>query len=123
MSKHSEIPVPDENQIIAERRAKLKAWREKGIAFPNKFMRAQVRAELHEQYEDLDRDTMDLNPVVVKVDGRMMFKRLHGKSSFASIQDMSGSIQIYLNDSYPGKERHEEFKHYDVGDIIGVDGV
>jgi lysyl-tRNA synthetase, class II len=123
MSKHSEPPVLDENQIIAERRAKLKAWRAKGIAFPNKFMRAQVAAELHEKYEDRDRDTMDLNPVVVKVAGRMMFKRLHGKSSFASIQDMSGSIQIYLTDSYPGKEQHEEFKHYDVGDIIGVEGV
>ena len=123
MSKQSEIPVLDENQIIAERRAKLKAWREKTIAFPNKFMRAHIAAELHEKYEDLDRDTMDLNPVVVKVAGRMMFKRLHGKSSFASIQDMSGSIQIYLTDSYPGKEQHEEFKHYDVGDIVGVEGV
>ena len=112
MSKHSEVPVLDENQIIAERRTKLNAWREKGIAFPNKFMRANIASELHEKYEDLDRDTMDLNPVVVKVAGRMMFKRLHGKSSFASIQDMSGSIQIYLTDSYPGKEQHEEFKHF-----------
>ncbi|HEV2008858.1 MAG TPA: lysine--tRNA ligase, partial [Burkholderiales bacterium] len=86
-------------------------------------VRAQIAAELHEKYEDLDRDTMDLNPVVVKVAGRMMLKRVMGKASFASIQDMSGSIQLYLTDSYPGKEQHEEFKHYDVGDIIGVDGV
>jgi lysyl-tRNA synthetase class 2 len=123
MSDQNEIPKLDENQIIAERRAKLKAWREKGVAFPNKFMRAHLAADLHEKYEDLDRDTMDLNPVVVTVGGRMMLKRVMGKASFASIQDMSGSIQLYLTDSYPGKEQHEEFKHYDVGDIIGVDGV
>ena len=66
---------------------------------------------------------MDLNPVVVKVAGRMMLKRVMGKASFATIQDMSGSIQLYLTDSYPGKEQHAEFKHYDIGDIIGVDGV
>ncbi len=52
-----------------------------------------------------------------------MLKRVMGKASFATIQDMSGSIQLYITDSYPGKEQHAEFKHYDTGDIIGADGV
>ena len=116
-------PQPDDNQIIAERRAKLKALREKGIAFPNKFQRTDFAADLMEKHEDRDRDSLDLNPVVVKVAGRMMLKRVMGKASFATIQDTSGSIQLYLTDSYPGKEQHGAFKHYDSGDIIGAEGV
>ena len=123
MTEPTTPPQADENQIIAERRAKLKAWREKGNAYPNKFIHDSLAGDLHEQYEDRDRDSMDLNPVVVKVAGRMMLKRVMGKASFATIQDMSGSIQIFLTDSYPGKEQHAAFKHYDIGDIIGVDGV
>ena len=122
----SELPAPppaDENQIIAERRAKLKAIREKGIAFPNKFQRDDLAADLLERYEERDRDSLDLNPVVVKVAGRMMLKRVMGKASFATIQDVSGSIQLYITDSYPGKEQHAEFKHFDTGDIIGAEGV
>src|SRR3990172_1844816 len=116
-------PQLDENKIIAERRAKLKALREKGIAFPNKFQRTDFAADLMEKHEDRDRDSIDLNPVVVKVAGRMMLKRVMGKASFATIQDMSGSIQLYLTDSYPGKEQHAAFKHYDSGDIIGAEGI
>ena len=116
-------PELDENQIIAERRAKLQALRAKGIAFPNQFQRDNLAGDLLEDYEDRDRDSLDLNPVVVKVAGRMMLKRVMGKASFATIQDMSGSIQLYITDSYPGKEQHAEFKHYDTGDIIGAEGV
>jgi lysyl-tRNA synthetase class 2 len=123
MSEQPVTPPLDENQIIAERRAKLKALREKGGAFPNSFIRDRLAGVLQEEFEDRDRDSLDLNPVVVKVGGRMMLKRVMGKASFATIQDMSGSIQLYLTDSYPGKEQHEAFKHYDVGDIVGADGV
>jgi lysyl-tRNA synthetase class 2 len=123
MSEQPVTPPLDENQIIAERRAKLKALREKGAAFPNNFIRDRLAGDLQEEFEDRDRDSLDLNPVVVKVGGRMMLKRVMGKASFATIQDMSGSIQLYLTDSYPGKEQHEAFKHYDIGDIIGADGV
>jgi lysyl-tRNA synthetase class 2 len=123
MSEHPGTPETDENQIIAERRAKLDALRAKGIAFPNQFQRDDLAADLIEKYEDRDRDSLDLNPVVVKVAGRMMLKRVMGKASFATIQDMSGSIQLYITDSYPGKEQHAEFKHYDTGDIVGAEGV
>jgi lysyl-tRNA synthetase class 2 len=46
-----------------------------------------------------------------------------GKASFATIQDSSGSLQLYITDSYPGKEQHAEFKHFDIGDTIGAEGV
>ena len=114
---------PDENRLIAERRAKLKALREKGVAYPNDFWRQQFAAELVEKYEKVDRDSMDLNPVVVKVAGRIMLKRPMGKITFAQIQDMSGQIQVFVADNAPDKATHNAFKHYDIGDIIGVDGV
>ena len=65
-------PEADENQIIAERRAKLAALRAKGIAYPNNFQRDHLAGDLHEAYEDHDRDRLDLNPVVVKIAGRIM---------------------------------------------------
>lgn len=114
--------LPDTNKIIAERRAKLAAVRAKGEAFPNDFRRQHLAAEVVEKYESTDRDTLDTNPVLVRLAGRIVLKRVMGKASFAQLQDMSGRIQLYLTDSYPGKEQHEAFKHYDIGDIIGVDG-
>ncbi len=123
MSEKNLPPEQDENQIVAERRAKLKALREKGNAFPNGFLRLHLAGDLHEEHEERDRDSLDLNPVAVRIGGRIMLKRLMGKASFASIQDMSGSIQLYLTDSYPGKEQHAEFRRYDIGDIVGVEGV
>ncbi len=123
MDEQQPPPPQDTNQIIEERRVKLKALRDKGAAYPNDFWRDKLGAELVEQYEKTDRDALDLNPVVVSVAGRLMLKRVMGKASFATIQDMSGQIQIFLTNSYPGKEQHEAFKHYDIGDIIGVEGV
>jgi lysyl-tRNA synthetase, class II len=114
---------PDTNKIIEERRAKLKALRDQGVAYPNDFYRDSVAGDLVEKYENTERDTLDINPVVVKVAGRIMLKRVMGKASFATIQDVGGQIQIYVTDSYPGKTQHDAFKHYDIGDIIGVDGV
>ncbi|HZM43986.1 MAG TPA: lysine--tRNA ligase [Burkholderiales bacterium] len=113
----------DENRLIAERRAKLKALREKGAAYPNDFWRQDLAAELVEKYGPVDRDSMDLNPVTVKVAGRLMLRRPMGKITFAQIQDMSGQIQIFVADNAPDKESHTAFRHYDIGDIIGVEGV
>ena len=122
--EQQDTPIPqDTHRIIAERRAKLNAIREKGVAYPNDFYRQNLAAELVEKYENHDRDTLDLNPVIVKVAGRIMLKRTMGKITFANIQDMSGQIQIFVADNAPGKAEHEAFKHHDIGDIIGVDGV
>jgi lysyl-tRNA synthetase class 2 len=118
-----DVPASDENQVMADRRAKLKALRGAGWNFPNNFPRVHLAGTLSEEYEERDRDSLDLNPVVVHVAGRMMLKRLMGKASFATLQDQSGTIQLYLTDAYPGKDLHTTFKHLDVGDILGISGV
>ena len=117
-------PPNDENHVIAERRAKLKQLRETGNAYPNSFMRGHIAADLHENYENHERDFLDLNPVLAQVAGRLMLRRTMGKLSFGNIQDMSGNIQIFVADNFPNKAQHEFFKkQIDIGDIVGVDGV
>ena len=123
MSEEQNLPQLDTNKIIEERRAKLKALRAKGNAFPNDFQRVHVAAGLHEMHEDKDRDFLDLNPVVVKVAGRIMLKRVMGKASFATIQDGSGRIQLYINNDVTGADAHEAFKHWDIGDIVAARGM
>jgi lysyl-tRNA synthetase class 2 len=113
----------DTNQIIEERRAKLSALRAAGIAYPNDFRRENLAADIVAQHDKTDRSTLETNPVAVTVAGRIMLKRVMGKASFATIQDMSGRIQIYVSDGDSGETAHAAFKHYDIGDIIGVGGV
>jgi len=114
----------DENHVIAERRAKLKALREAGTAYPNDFNRGHLAADLTEKYDAMERDALDINPVLVQVAGRLMLRRTMGKLSFGNLQDMSGNIQIFVADNFPGKAEHEFFKkQVDIGDIIGIDGV
>lgn len=120
------VLVVDENKIIAERRAKLTALRE-GCpvnAHPNSFRRDAMAADLHEKYESMDKESLAaLEPVRVKVAGRMMLRRIMGKASFATIQDMTGRIQAYVTrDDLPENFYIEQFKKWDLGDIIAVEG-
>jgi lysyl-tRNA synthetase class 2 len=122
------LPAQDENSIIAERRAKLAAIREQGVAFPNDFRPQHKAAELHTQYGELDNLSLEAQPVRVVVAGRMMLKRVMGKASFATLQDSSGPkadgrIQLYITNDVAGEETHAAFKHYDLGDILGAEGI
>ena len=121
MTDEQNIPQ-DENQIIAERRAKLAALRTQGIPFPNDFQREHLAQVLHEQYADLPKEELETQTIDVVVAGRMMLKRLMGKASFATLQDMSGRLQVYITDDHTGATSHEAFKHFDLGDIVGVRG-
>jgi lysyl-tRNA synthetase, class II len=112
----------DENQIIAERRAKLTELRKTGNAFPNSFRRDSLASELHQQYDEHSKEMLEANQVVVKVAGRMVLKRVMGKASFATIQDMSGRIQLYISNDHTGQAVHDAFKHHDLGDILGAQG-
>ena len=111
-------PPTDDNRLIAERRAKLAAWRERAVAFPNDFRRDALAAQLLTTYTDRDAAWLEAHPVQVRVGGRMMFKRVMGKASFAKIADRSGQIQLFLQESTLGAS-YEEFKGYDVGDFPG----
>ena len=114
----------DENQIMAERRAKLAAMRKLGQpAFPNTFKPAHRAHQLHHRYEQHTREQLESEHVEVSLAGRMMLKRIQGKASFATLQDASGRLQIYLNDEGVGEDQHESFKHWDLGDIVYAKGV
>src|ERR1700722_12374134 len=113
--------APDDHRLIAERRAKLGAWRERGVAVPNDFRRDALAAQLLTTYTDRNADWFEANPVQVRVGGRMMFKRVMGKASFAKIADRSGQIQLFLQEATLGPV-YEEFKGFDVGDFVGAEG-
>ncbi len=113
----------DENQIIAERRNKLTAIRKAGIAFPNDFERTHLSGNLHTDYGQLSHDELESAQVHVAVAGRMMLKRVMGKASFATLQDMSGRLQLFISNGDTGIDAHDAFKHYDLGDILGAVGV
>jgi len=112
----------DENQIIAERRAKLAALREKGQAFPNDFRRDALAGDLHARYGGEANETLEATPIAVNVAGRMLLKRVMGKACFATLQDMSGRIQLYVTIDGVGAETLEAFKHWDLGDIVAASG-
>ena len=112
----------DENQIMAERRHKLAALREQGPAFPNDFRRSHQAGALHAAYDDTDKDALTAEPIEVAVAGRMMLKRVMGKASFATLQDVSGRIQLYITNDITGADTHAAFKHWDMGDILGAVG-
>jgi lysyl-tRNA synthetase class 2 len=109
------------NHLVAERRAKLEHLRERGIAFPNDFRRDATAEELHLGYGEHKPEWFDAHPVRVHVAGRMMFKRVMGKASFAKLKDRSGLIQLFLQAEALGAT-YEEFKGWDVGDILGAEG-
>ena len=114
----------DENKLIAQRREKLNAMREKGNAFPNDFRRDALAEDLHEKYDAKTKEELEAMQVRAAVGGRMMAKRVMGKASFAQIQDMSGRMQLFVQrDSLPEGLYNDGFKKWDVGDVIGASGV
>ncbi len=114
---------PDENKLIAERRAKLAALREQGNAFPNDFRRNAIAEELHRTFEAHDKVALDEEKIEVSVSGRMMAKRVMGKASFIKLQDRSGQIQVRLERDRLPEGVYQTFKKWDVGDIVGAQGV
>ena len=112
----------DENQIIAERRAKLAAARELGQPFPNDFRRDALAADLHARYGAKTNEELEALTVHVAVAGRMMLKRVMGKASFATLQDMTGRIQLYVTADAVGADAHDAFKRWDLGDLVGATG-
>ena len=123
MSEHLNPALPDENHVIAERREKLKAIRAAGVAFPNDFKPEHFAADLHQQYGVLENEALEGMAVTVKIAGRMMLKRVMGKASFATVQDRSGRVQLFISKDNIGEEIYESFKHWDLGDILAAVGV
>ncbi|MCD6039144.1 MAG: lysS [Gammaproteobacteria bacterium] len=117
-----ENSVIDTNELIAQRRAKLTVLRSKGNPYPNDFDRDALAAQIHHAYQDKAESELEAEPVVVKIAGRIMTRRLMGKASFVHLQDMSGKIQLYIRQDAISSELYEQFLQWDLGDIIGVEG-
>ncbi len=125
-------PQINENHVIAERREKLKNLRQQAQAnesavFPNDFTPENKAADLHAAFDGFDKETLDPQEKPASVAGRMMLKRVMGKASFATIQDATGKIQLFINKENLIDENsealYEAFKHWDLGDIVGAKGV
>jgi lysyl-tRNA synthetase, class II len=110
----------DSNKLIDERRDKLKALRSRGQAYPNDFRRRHMAAELHTTHGAKTKEQLEGEKPAAGVAGRMVLKRVMGKASFATLQDGSARLQVYITQDTPG---YEDFKHWDLGDIVGVEGV
>ena len=111
----------DENHLIAERRAKLARLRERGVAFPNDFRRTALAGRLLEEHGSASAEALEGAQLKVAVAGRMRAKRIMGKASFINLEDVSGSIQVFLQQATLG-EVYEDFRSWDVGDIVAAEG-
>jgi len=112
----------DENEIIALRKARLAELRAQGNAFPNDFRRQHEAKELHNTYGDRTKEELLEDSVATAVAGRIVLRRMMGKASFMTIQDVSGRIQLYVRQSDIGDEAYSNFKRLDIGDIVGAQG-
>ena len=131
-AKTPAAPHADDNQLITERREKLKALRAaqqagQGVAFPNDIKPQHRAEELFAEYASMSNELLEPMKIKVSVAGRMMLKRVMGKASFATLQDASfgpsgGRIQLYINNDGVGADVHGAFKHWDLGDIVFAEG-
>lgn len=112
----------DDNHIVAERRNKLAELRRGGKPFPNDFRRTHTAAALHDAYGDESKEQLQESGIEAAVAGRIMLRRGQGKASFLTLQDVSGRIQVYVRQDAVGEDVYSDFKTWDVGDIIGVEG-
>lgn len=123
----------DHNEQIAQRKKKLHAIRQERIAFPNNFKRTHLAQEIHAAHDNKTHDELEqeqaknqehphTNSNQVSLAGRIMMRRLMGKASFIHIQDMSGRIQLYIKADEVGVAVYEDFKTWDIGDIVGAIG-
>lgn len=114
----------DENKIIAARRGKLGALQADGYRYPNDFRRDALAQDLHDKYADLDKAALVPLEAKVAVAGRIMLRRVMGKASFLTLQDVSGRIQCYLTKQGVGEEAYQKMSDlWDIGDIVGVEGL
>jgi lysyl-tRNA synthetase class 2 len=115
--------MSEENEIVRHRREKLAALRASGQAFPNDFRRTALAADLQARYGDVQKDELAAQKVDVAVAGRIMLRRVMGKASFFTLQDVSGRIQCYLRREEIGEAAYQAFNDlWDIGDVVGVVG-
>lgn len=118
-----ETSAVDINEQIAVRKTKLEELRKQGNAFPNDFRKDAFAADLFAQFSDKSESELENLGITVKVAGRMMTRRIMGKASFVHLQDMTGRLQLYIKQDALAEDGYEQFKKWDLGDILGAEGV
>lgn len=113
----------DENEQIAQRRSKLSELRKQSNPYPNTFKPSDIAAELHANYQEYTTEKLEELAIEARVAGRLMTRRIMGKASFIHLQDRSGKIQLYVKQDQMPAQMYDAFKEWDLGDIIGVQGV
>lgn len=114
--------MTEESDLLSVRREKMQAWKASGGAYNNQFRRSDLAAHLHAHYADVDKAGLESVGDRVAVAGRIMLRRVMGKASFITLQDVSGQIQCYLRKDALG-EAYAQFNDWsDIGDIVGVRG-
>ncbi|HSS63397.1 MAG TPA: lysine--tRNA ligase [Gammaproteobacteria bacterium] len=114
--------MTDETSEASQRREKLAELRKRGNPYPNDFRRNAVAAEVCAQHDSKDAAVLEEEKPEVAIAGRMMTRRIMGKASFAHLQDVSGKIQIYVRRDDLPEGAYAEFKQWNLGDILGVEG-
>ncbi|SFV62220.1 Lysyl-tRNA synthetase (class II) [hydrothermal vent metagenome] len=116
--------MTQDNKLIAERKSKLEALRKNGNPFVNGFTPKNKAKDLFDKYDKFEKDELAKQNVFVSIAGRMVLKRVMGKASFATVQDGSGQLQLFLQrDDFVEGFYNEQFKKWDLGDIVYVEGV
>ncbi len=110
----------EENHLIEERRKKLAELRILNNAYPNDFKRKNLAGEIKKDLDQFSKEELEKKKKKVSVAGRIMLRRMMGKASFTTIQDFSGRIQLYVRADEVSN--YDEFKNYDLGDIVGIEG-
>ena len=114
--------MTDENDLLRLRREKLARLRAEGNAFPNSFRPTARAADLHAEFDALDKEAIAARDVTVTIAGRIMLRRVMGKASFVTIQDASGRIQAYLRRDALDEAYKRFTELADIGDIVGISG-
>ena len=115
--------ISGEKALIEERRKKLKQLRDKGSAYGNSFKPQNNALKLQEEYGNFSKEVLAEKDVKdISIAGRIVLKRVMGNASFATLRDASGDIQIYVTKNNVDETVYEDFKTWDLGDIVGVSG-
>ena len=112
-----------EKALLQERRKKLNQLRDKGSAYANTFKPQNSAKKLHEEYGQFSKEALVKKDIKnISIAGRIVLKRVMGKASFATLRDSSGDIQIYVTKNNVDESVYEDFKTWDLGDIVGISG-
>ena len=119
----SEENIGGEEGLLEERRKKLEELRGKGEAYGNSFQPQNTAKEIIDQYGEFTKDELAKKNIKdLSIAGRVILKRVMGNASFATLRDASGDIQIYVTKNNVEESVYEDFKTWDLGDIVGVSG-